>query len=381
MNKKRIEPLKYTKQDLKEYFYEIMEKGEYLYVDEGTAFSSAFFGLHEKIKDELKLVFEKMNYEFTYVFSNSQINTLLKNINGKTCFYRHNNQYCNSRTFTLEGVATFDTEYLAKGEIFSIMDVVDKFANDFLNIPLIYGKDLYKETYRWYAYLPNNEMKKVGEISYDFNCTHKVEFSLEFSLIISSMLQNSDEKGVFLSSKISPIDVVVLPKNKAKIGTIDLCNKICEELKEYNVLLDDSEDNFGYKNAYYDFKGIPFKVVASVSDGQEKITLITRANHEKIELSLNEINKYISIKSIKINKEILKQNRKQLDEKTVLVRDGKLVDNMINIVPWCGEDCFEPCDDYDYLIPFHQMLSSVPCCFCGKLNKKFIYILKKSRII
>ena len=380
MNKKRIEPLVHTKQELKEYFYEIMNKGEYLYIDKDIAFSYAFFELNERIKNELKIIFEKMNYVFTYIYDDSQIDTLLFHSENKNCFFRHNNKNLNSETFTFEGVAKLDTEYLAKGEIFSVMDVVDKFANDVLNIPLVYGKDLYKEEYRWYAMLPNNEMLKVGEISYDFSSSHIIKFSLDFSLFIASILMNSDEKGIVLPTRVSPIDIVVLPKNKAKVGTLDLCKKICNELKDYKVLLDDSEDNFGYKNAYYDFKGIPFKVIASISEGEEKIVLVTRYNHEKIELGLEELKKYIYIKSIRISKEILKLNRKRVDEKTELIREGNLDKNKINIVTWCGEECINIDTDYDYLIPFHQMLSSVPCHFCGKLNKKFIYIIKKTKI-
>ena len=193
MDKKRIEPLVFTKQNLKEYFYEIMNKGGYLYLDKDISFSCDFFELNEKIKQELKSVFEKMNYRFTYIYDDSQIETLIRNSEYKNCFFRFNNKNLNSKTFTFEGVSKLDTEYLAKGEIFSIMDVVDKFANDILNIPLVYGKDLYKEEYRWYAKLPNGEMIKVGKISYDFNSTHIINFSIDFSLVIASILINSDE--------------------------------------------------------------------------------------------------------------------------------------------------------------------------------------------
>ena len=137
MMKKRLEPLVNTKQDLKEYFYEVLEKGKYLIVNKDTAFSNAFFVLIENIKIKLIEYFEKMNYEQTYVYDDSQVEVLLGNEN-KYCYFNHNNKYLNSETFSFSGVASFSTEYLAKGEIFSVIDVVEKFANEVLNISLIY---------------------------------------------------------------------------------------------------------------------------------------------------------------------------------------------------------------------------------------------------
>ena len=44
MIKKRIEPLVYTKEQLKEFLYEILEKGNYIYSDkENIAFSDDFY--------------------------------------------------------------------------------------------------------------------------------------------------------------------------------------------------------------------------------------------------------------------------------------------------------------------------------------------------
>ena len=380
MDKKRLEPIVHNKKDLQKYFYEVMKKGEYLYVDDGIAFSCDFFDLLEKIKEELKSYFAKMNYKFTYVFDNNQVDVLLKKADhNKYCYFKICNQYLNSKTFSFEGIVKHETEYLAKGEIFSIMDVVEKFSNEVLCIPLLSGKDLYKEKYRWYVSLPNGEMQQIGELLYEYDETHNVKFFINFSLIISMMLMNSDEKGLVLPTKISPIDIVVIPKNKAKPGTIELCEKITNQLKKFNILLDDSEDTFGYKNAYYDLKGIPFKIIASMGEGKEHITVCSRFNQEKQEIALEELESFIDVKKIKMSRQMLKINRIYIDKQTILTKDNLLNDEYVNIVPWCGEKCFEMNSEMDYLIPFHQMLSSVPCHFCGKLNKKFIYIFKKSQ--
>ena len=381
MDKKRLEPLVYCKQEIKEYLFEVLRKGEYLYEDEGIAFSCDYFNLLEKVKCELKSYFEKMNYKFTYVYDDSQKQVLLNKANeNKYCFFRMNNKYLNSSTFTFEGVVKHETEYLAKGEIFSIMDIVEKFSNEVLNIPLLSGKDLYKEEYRWYVMLPNNEMQKVGQLSYDFEKTHNVKFTIDCSLFIAMLLVNCDDKGLVLTSKISPVDVVILPKNKAKPGTIELCEKVKKSLDGYNVLVDDSEETFGYKSSLYDLKGVPFKVIASMSEGNEKVVLCTRFNQEKEEIELEKLKRFIEVKRIKTNRLMLKNNRVNLDKNIVQLRNELVDSNMVNVIPWCGENCFEMDSNYDYLIPFHQLLSSVPCYYCGKLNKKFIYFFKKSQI-
>ena len=157
---------------------------------------------------------------------------------------------------------------------------------------------------------------------------------------------------------------------------MEACKKVLETLKNYQVVLDDSEDNFGYKNAIYDYKGASFKVIVSIVEGQEQFTLVSRYNHEKLDVSLDQLNEMIYIKNIRTKKDILKTNRRELDKKSVMVRDGLVDYNLVNIVPWCGENCFTKETNLEYLIPFHQYLSSVPCYSCGKLNKKFIYIFK-----
>ena len=379
MIKKRLEPLVSSKQDLKEYFYEVLEKGQYLYNKKDIAFSYAFFELVENIKSKLKEYFEKMNYKQTYVYDDDQVNAFLGD-EYKYCYFKHNNKYLNFETFTFEGIASFQTEYLAKGEIFSIMDIVEKFANEVLNISLISGKDLYIENYRIYAMVPEIKMIKVGEISYDFNSTHNIKFTLNFALIIASLLINSDEKGLILPTFISPYHVAVFAKNKAKQGSLDLCEKVKEILNSYKVILDDTDDTSGYKSALYDLKGVPFKVIVSINDGEEKIVVTNRYNLSKEEVSLSDLKRYLDINFIKYNKLMFKNNRKIMDQNVSLIRDGKINLDMINIVPWCGEDCFNKDETMEYLIPFHQLLSSLPCYYCGKLNKKFIYIFKKNQI-
>lgn len=379
MVKKRLEPLVNTKQDLKEYFYEVLEKGKYIISNNDIAFSYAFFELVEKIKLKLKDYFEKMNYKQTYVYDNIQTNAYIDDYN-KYYFFKHNNKYLNSNTFTFEGISTFETEYLAKGEIFSIIDVLEKFANEILNISLVSGKDLCEESYRCYAMLPDCKMVKVGEISYDFYSKHIVRFKINFALIIAMILINGDEKGIVLPTLISPIDVVIFAKNKAKQGSIELCEKVKEALSSYNVFVDDSDDSSGYKSALYDLKGIPFKVIVSISDKEEKITVCNRYSLQKEEVSIEYLKRYIDINYIKNNKLMLKNNRKMMDSNVSLIREGEIELDKISIVPWCGEDCFVKDETIEYLIPFHQFLSSVPCHFCGKLNKKFIYIFKKNQI-
>ena len=60
MIKKRLEPLVHSKQDLKEYIYEVLEKGKYLFVNNDISFSYAFFELYEKAKNKLIQYFSKM---------------------------------------------------------------------------------------------------------------------------------------------------------------------------------------------------------------------------------------------------------------------------------------------------------------------------------
>ena len=65
MDKKRLEPLVYCKQEIKEYLFEVLRKGEYLYEDEGIAFSIATLitNQNDVLFDKLIVATEKNAFE------------------------------------------------------------------------------------------------------------------------------------------------------------------------------------------------------------------------------------------------------------------------------------------------------------------------------
>lgn len=372
MQVKRIEPICANKNDIESYLFEILSKGNYiLKVENEVVILPRFVLVIEKFLKVISKLLTTLGYSEIECDS---VELMLKTIEITDCnkYFSLNKSFgsFSSNSLKVKGVAQLETLYLAKGEILSILDTLDRYAHDNLSLPLIFGKDKDKEVYSWYLLLPNNEFVSVGEVCLIED--NKICFEINFNLLLGLILVHSDEHGVILPNSLINESVVIIPKNKAKIGVLDLCKNIKKSLDNLNSKIDEENINFGYKNAFYDRIGLPIKIIVDKEKDIDKVEIVSRLTHEKKRISIEEVEKETIIILNKTKKELYKKARKKIDEEAI--KCGNL-----QFVSWCGNECLKTDDEHYYCIPFHQILSLKHCDFCDNLGKKYLYILKRNK--
>lgn len=372
MQVKRIEPIYSGKKDIDAYLKEILIKGEYILdIDNEVIVLPRFVLFIDKIKTEIKRLLSILGYKEIKCGSDKLLENIIeKSLDKKYFLIKEEFNSLNFKSMEISGISSFETAYLAKGEVLTILDTLDRYAKDHLSFPLLFGRDCEGEVYRWYSALPDGTFASIGEITLVNEKT--ITFKLNFGFVLCLILMHSDQYGVVLPSSLAEHEIIIIPKNKAKLGVLELSKEIKDMLINCVVAIDDENTNFGYKNNFYDRVGIPIKIIVDKEKEIEKIEIVSRWNHERKQVSKESIEKEIMILLKKMKKELYKSASKYVDND--LINEGN-----IKLVSWCGEDCLEIKEDNYYCIPFHQILSLRHCDFCNNIGKKYLYILKKNK--
>lgn len=198
---------------------------------------------------------------------------------------------------------------------------------------------------------------------------------------------HGDDSGLVLPPKVAPTQVMVIPIQMHKDGVLDKAKEIWERLTTVcRTRLDDSDKSPGWKFSEQEMRGIPLRVELGPKDIEaNKCVVVRRDTREKIEVSLDEIERKIQ--------EILDTVQKEMFERAKLHRDTHIWDarnyeefkdiaeNKPGFIRgmWCGE---QTCEDKikeelsvtSRCMPFHdkEQIADV-CVYCGKPAHKLIY--------
>ncbi len=392
METKRIEKIITNKENTLEFLNEVLVKSNLIYQNEmKVMLMPSFLSVLKKIETIFENNLSLTGHTFVKTNDIKMMKNYLLTNNeySKLCCFKQNYENINKDLFVLEGVSILETEYLAKGEILELIDLIEKVARDELSLPLYSGKDVISnndtvESYSIYSFINGDGVVKVCEINYYGQCKNNgylVTFSLNANLLLAMIYAFSNNDGLMLPSKIVSKNIVILPKNKAKIGVMDLCKDIQEELQGFNVFLDDSLVNLGYKNIKYDLEGVAIKVLVQTVENENKIFLIDKFNKEKKEVTkenlVKEVTKLLKRYDKSLYKNVCVENA--VNSKIVLSKQ-EFNPLGINMLPWCGNlSCLNIADDEVCFIPFHQVLALRKCAFCEQNNHIYINLAKISK--
>ena len=193
---------------------------------------------------------------------------------------------------------------------------------------------------------------KPYEISYESedgshkHC-HQTTYGMSERILGALVGIHGDNKGLIMPPEVAPNQVVIIPiifKGKEK-NVLDVCNKICKQLKEKQIRahLDDRDITPG--NKYYDWelKGVPIRVEIGPRDTEnKKITLVRRDTGEKKTIPQDKAVENIIKVFEEISKNLYDNAKKLLDENVHRVKTIKEAEGLKGIVelPWCGnQDC------------------------------------------
>lgn len=107
--------------------------------------------------------------------------------------------------------------------------------------------------------------------------------------IAACIEQSHDEKGIIWSKEIAPFLILVTAASMNNPDLVEIAEKLYEELKDFEPLLDDRNERLGFKLKDSDLIGIPYKVIVGKSfENEGKIEIESRLGEKQL-LSIGEV--------------------------------------------------------------------------------------------
>jgi prolyl-tRNA synthetase len=117
-------------------------------------------------------------------------------------------------------------------------------------------------------------------------------YGIGIERILTSVIeQNHDENGFWLSPRIAPFEVIVVPTNVADAKLSDAAKQIAADLEKagLEVLLDDRDERPGVKFKDADLVGIPFRINVGKKLAEGKVEVITRSTRTSRDVMITEV--------------------------------------------------------------------------------------------
>ena len=308
-----------------------------------------------------------------------------------------------------EGHTAHETEEEAETKTLQMLDIYRKFAEEFLAIPVIFGKKTESQkfagavsTYAIEALMQDNKALQAGtshnlgqnfakafEITYQDRDKKQVyvwqtSWGVSTRLIGALILAHGDDVGLRLPPTVAPIQVVIIPiykKNaeQERKRVLDACKLIEKSLqKSFRIKIDDSEQATpGFKFNEWEMMGVPVRIELGPRDLDKNVCIaVRRDTGEKSPISIDTVSNSIRDLLSQIQANLLKQaydrvreNSCQLDKyddfKEIIDKKGGLISSH-----WCGDkDCEAKIQDETKatirVIPLDQKNETGKCIRCG----------------
>ncbi len=310
-----------------------------------------------------------------------------------------------------EGHTIHETAEEAIAETRQMLNVYADFCEEALAIPVVKGQKTEKEkfagaeeTYTIESLMHDGKALQSGTSHYfgdgfakafDIQFTdkngqlqyvHETSWGVSTRLIGAIIMMHGDDNGLVLPPNIAPIQCVIVPIAQHKEGVLDKAYELYENLKkQYSVKIDDSDKSPGWKFSEYEMKGIPLRIELGPKDIEANQAVIARRdNHEKIVVSLDELETKVGEILVKMQADMLENARRIREEHTVSVQtldemaEYSKDNNGFVKAMWCGDvECEEKVKEVAGLssrcMPFEQETISDKCVCCGKKPRALVY--------
>ena len=214
---------------------------------------------------------------------------------------------------------------------------------------------------------------------------HQTSWGMTTRMIGAIIMVHGDNNGLVLPPRIAPTQVVIVPIQQQKEGVLDKAFALKDVLSNFRVKVDDSDKSPGWKFSESEMRGIPVRVEIGPRDIENnEAVLVRRDTHEKITVSLDEIEAKVSELLDTIQSDMLERARAHRDSHTYVATTYDEFVKTINEKPgfvkamWCGDQACEDKIKEDTAatsrcMPFAQENLSEKCVCCGKPAKKMVY--------
>ena len=309
-----------------------------------------------------------------------------------------------------EGHTAHATANEAQERTEQMLNIYANFCEEILAMPVIRGQKTDKEkfagaeaTYTIEALMHDGKALQSGtshnfgdgfakafDIQYSdkenkLQYVHQTSWGLSTRLIGGIIMVHGDDSGLVLPPRIAPIQVIIVPVQQQKEGVLDKAYELKEVLSNYKVKVDDSDKSPGWKFSESEMRCIPVRVEIGPRDiSENQAVLVRRDTHEKITVSLDEINNKVGELLDTIQKDMLERARIHRDVHTYEATDMdtfvKTVEEKPGFVKamWCGsQECEDKIKEItgatSRCMPFKQETLADTCVCCGKPAGKMVY--------
>lgn len=309
-----------------------------------------------------------------------------------------------------EGHTAHATAKEAEERTIQMLNLYADFCESVLAMPVIRGRKTDKEkfagaeaTYTIEALMHDGKALQSGtshnfgdgfakafEIQYadkenKLQYVHQTSWGMTTRLIGAIIMVHGDDNGLVLPPAIAPTQVVIVPIQQKKEGVLDKAYEMKNTLSNFRVKVDDSDKSPGWKFSESEMRGIPVRVEIGPKDMEgNQAVLVRRDTHEKITVSLDELEKKVGELLDTIQKDMLERARAHRDTHTYSAVVWDEFVKTINEKPgfvkamWCGcQECEDKIKEEtgatSRCMPFAQETLSDQCICCGKPATKMVY--------
>lgn len=219
------------------------------------------------------------------------------------------------------------------------------------------------------------------------NYVHQTSWGVSTRIIGALIMVHGDDNGLVLPPRIAPVQVMIVPVQQKKEGVLDKAFELEGRLKKagFFVKTDDSEKSPGWKFADCEMRGIPLRVEIGPKDMEKnQAVLVRRDTHEKVFISLDELETKVSEMLDTIQKAMYEKAKAHRDAHTYTASEWNEFVETVNNKPgfvkamWCeSQECEEKIKNEtgatSRCMPFEQENLSDRCICCGKPAKKMVY--------
>ncbi len=311
--------------------------------------------------------------------------------------------------------ATFEE---AEEEALKILNIYQKFAEEYLAIPVIVGKKSDAEkfagalhTYSIEAMMQDKKALQAGT-SHNLGQNFAKAFDVQFQdkdgklqyvwatswgvstrLIGALIMAHSDDRGLVLPPRMAQRPVVIVPiwrGEEEKKQVLEYAESVFRELKaKYNVIFDDREQyKPGFKFADWELQGIPIRLEIGPKDVAKKaVVLVRRDNLQKQFVDRAGIMETVTAQLEQMQKDLLQKALAFREENTFTVDEYGSLMEIVNgdggfvRAHWCGSPECEMKVKEDTKatirnIPFDREKEEGKCIVCGAKSEGRVIFAK-----
>ena len=214
---------------------------------------------------------------------------------------------------------------------------------------------------------------------------HQTSWGMTTRLIGAIIMVHGDNNGLVLPPRIAPTQVVIVPVQQHKEGVLAKAMELKNVLSNFRVKVDDSDKSPGFKFSESEMRGIPVRVEIGPRDiASNQAVLVRRDTHEKMTVSLDELETVVGELLDTIQKDMLERAYKHREAHTytavTMDEFTKTIEEKPGFVKamWCGcQECEDKIKEVtgatSRCMPFAQENLADTCVCCGKPATKMVY--------